>query len=138
MLSPLVRSGAETLNRHAAVGLAITADIQRLAREMVETMYAAPGIGLAAPQVFQPLRIFVFRVPGDRSGVEPDDSPVGNSVLINPELELIGDDRVLGWEGCLSIPGLRAAIPRAQRVRYSGVGCDGDVVTREVSGFHAR
>ena len=59
-------------------------------------------------------------------------------MLINPELELIGDERVLGWEGCLSIPGMRAAIPRASRVRYRGVDCDGNVVTREVSGFHAR
>ena len=113
-------------------------EIRRLVADMMETMDDAPGVGLAAPQVFQPLRLFVFRVPGDRSGADPDDSPVGNSVLINPELELIGDGRVLGWEGCLSIPGMRAAIPRAQRVRYRGVDCDGNVVTREVSGFHAR
>jgi peptide deformylase len=113
-------------------------EIRRLVADMMETMEDAPGVGLAAPQVFQPLRLFVFRVPGDRSGADPDDSPVGNGVLINPELELIGDDRVLGWEGCLSIPGMRAAIPRAQRVRYRGVDCDGNVVTREVSGFHAR
>jgi peptide deformylase len=113
-------------------------EIRRLVADMMETMEDAPGVGLAAPQVFQPLRLFVFRVPGDRSGADPDDSPVGNGVLINPELELIGDDRVLGWEGCLSIPGMRAAIPRAQRVRYRGVDCDGNVVTRDVSGFHAR
>ena len=113
-------------------------EIRRLVADMMETMEDAPGVGLAAPQVFQPLRLFVFRIPGDRSGVDPADSPVGNSVLINPELELIGDDRVLGWEGCLSIPGMRAAIPRAERVRYRGVDCDGNMVTREVSGFHAR
>lgn len=113
-------------------------EIRRLVADMLETMEDAPGVGLAAPQVFQPLRLFVFRIPGDRSGVDPADSPVGNSVLINPELELIGDDRVLGWEGCLSIPGMRAAIPRAERVRYRGVDCDGNMVTREVSGFHAR
>ncbi len=113
-------------------------EIRRLVADMMETMEDAPGVGLAAPQVFQPLRLFVFRVPGDRSGVDPTDSPVGNSVLINPELELIGDERTLGWEGCLSIPGMRAAIPRAQRVRYRGVDCDGNIVTREVSGFHAR
>ena len=113
-------------------------EIRRLVADMMETMEDAPGVGLAAPQVFQSLRLFVFRVPGDRSAGDPTDSAVGNSVLINPELELIGDDRVLGWEGCLSIPGMRAAIPRAQRVRYRGVDCDGNVVTREVSGFHAR
>ena len=113
-------------------------EIRRLVADMMETMEDAPGVGLAAPQVFQPLRLFVFRVPGDRMGADPDDSPMGNTVLINPELELIGDGRVLGWEGCLSIPGMRAAILRAQRVRYRGVDCDGNVVTREVSGFHAR
>ncbi len=112
--------------------------IRRLVADMMETMEDAPGVGLAAPQVFQPLRLFVFRVPGERSANDPSDTPIGNSVLINPELELIGDERVLGWEGCLSIPGMRAAIPRASRVRYRGVDCDGNVVTREVSGFHAR
>ena len=113
-------------------------EIRRLVADMMETMEDAPGVGLAAPQVFRPLRLFVFRIPGDRSGVDPTDSPVGNSVLINPQLELIGDDRVMGWEGCLSIPGMRAAIPRAQKVRYRGVDLDGNEVTREVSGFHAR
>jgi peptide deformylase len=113
-------------------------EIRRLVADMMETMEDAPGVGLAAPQVFQSLRIFVFRVPGDRTATDPTDSPIGNSVLINPELELIGDDRVLGWEGCLSIPGMRAAVPRARAVRYRGVDCDGNVVTRTVSGFHAR
>ncbi len=113
-------------------------EIRRLVADMIETMEDAPGVGLAAPQVHVPLRLFVFRVPGDRAAGEPSDTPVGNSVLINPELELIGDERVLGWEGCLSIPGMRAAIPRAPRIRYRGVDCDGNVVVREVSGFHAR
>jgi peptide deformylase len=113
-------------------------EIRRLVADMMETMEDAPGVGLAAPQVFQPLRLFVFRVPSDRSASDPGDTAIGNTVLINPELELIGDERVLGWEGCLSIPGMRAAVPRATRVRYKGVDCDGNVVAREVSGFHAR
>ena len=58
-------------------------------------------------------------------------------MLINPEVELLGDERVLCWEGCLSIPGLRAAVPRAPRIRYRGVDCDGVVTEREVTGFHA-
>ena len=80
----------------------------------------------------------MFRVPGERRENDPDDLPVGNAVLINPELELLSEERVLGWEGCLSIPGMRAGVPRAPRVRYRGVDCDGNVVEREVSGFHAR
>jgi peptide deformylase len=113
-------------------------EIRRLVADMMETMEDAPGVGLAAPQVYQPLRLFVFRVPGGRATEDPDDTELGNTVLINPTVELIGDERVMGWEGCLSIPDLRAAVPRAQRVRYRGVDCDGTVIEREVSGFHAR
>jgi peptide deformylase len=93
---------------------------------------------LAAPQVFVPLRLFVFRVPGGRATQDPDDIELGNTVLINPTVDLIGEERVFGWEGCLSIPDMRAAVPRAKRVRYRGVDCDGNVIEREASGFHAR
>jgi peptide deformylase len=114
-------------------------EIRRLVADMIETMEDAPGVGLAAPQVHVPLRLFVFRVPGERAeGAAESDLPVGNSVLINPELELLSDERVTGWEGCLSIPGLRAGVPRSPRVRYRGVDCNGNVTEREVSGFHAR
>jgi peptide deformylase len=113
-------------------------EIRRLVADMMQTMEDAPGVGLAAPQVYAPLRLFVFRVPGERREDDPDDLPIGNSVLINPQLELLSDERVLNWEGCLSIPGMRAGVPRAPRVRYSGVDCDGNLVEREVSGFHAR
>jgi peptide deformylase len=113
-------------------------EIRRLVADMIETMEDAPGVGLAAPQVYQPLRLFVFRVPGGRETQDADDIPLGNTVLINPEVELIGEERVMGWEGCLSIPDLRAAVPRAARVRYRGVDCDGTSIEREVSGFHAR
>ena len=111
-------------------------EIRRLVADMIETMEDAPGAGLAAPQVHVPLRLFVFRVlPTRVEGAE--DSPVGNTVLINPVVEPVGEDRVMRWEGCLSIPGLRAAVPRYARVRYSGVDCDGHVVQAEVGGFHA-
>ena len=113
-------------------------EIRRLVDDMMETMMDAPGVGLAAPQVYQPLRLFVFRVPEGRETRDPEDSTLANTVLINPTLELIGDERALGWEGFLSIPGLRAAVPRARRIRYRGVDCDGNVTEREVTGFHAR
>ena len=112
-------------------------EIRGLVADMIETMEDAPGVGLAAPQVHVPLRLFVFRVPHERGTDDPEDTPVGNTVLINPELELLTEERVLRWEGCLSIPGLRAAVPRAPRVRYRGVDCDGNPVERTVSGFHA-
>jgi peptide deformylase len=115
-----------------------TPEIRRLVADMMETMEDAPGVGLAAPQVYQPLRLFVFRMPPGRASADPDDVVVGNTVLINPTVELLGEERELGWEGCLSIPDLRAAVPRAKRVRYRGVDCDGNVIEREASGFHAR
>lgn len=113
------------------------AEIRRLVDDMIETMEDASGAGLAAPQVHVKLRLFVFRVSAARAGEDPDDSPIGNSVLINPTIELLSEQRVLRWEGCLSIPGLRAAVPRAPRIRYRGVDCDGRRIEREVSGFHA-
>ena len=112
-------------------------EVRRLVADMMETMMDASGAGLAAPQVHVPLRLFVFRVPAGRTGETPDDTPVGNTVVINPMLEPIGEERVMRWEGCLSIPGLRAAVPRWARVRYSGVDCDGSPVGGEVGGFHA-
>jgi peptide deformylase len=111
-------------------------EIRRLVADMMETMEDAPGAGLAAPQVHVPLRLFVFRVRPGRMETQ-DDGPVGNTVLINPVVELLGDEQVLRWEGCLSIPGLRGAVTRHARVRYRGVDCDGKVVQAEAGGFHA-
>jgi peptide deformylase len=112
-------------------------EIRRLVRDMMETMEDAPGAGLAAPQVHVPLRLFVFRVLPSRSTGVPGDAVAGNTVVINPVVEPVGEERQLRWEGCLSIPGLRAAVPRFQRIRYSGVDCDGRPVAAEVAGFHA-
>ena len=112
-------------------------EIRRLVADMMETMEDAPGAGLAAPQVHVPLRLFVFRVQTARTSDVADDVAVGNTVVINPIVEPLGEDRVIRWEGCLSIPGLRAAVPRWARVRYTGVDCDGNAVGGEVGGFHA-
>jgi peptide deformylase len=113
-------------------------EIRRLVADMIETMEDANGAGLAAPQVHVSLRLFVFRVADGRVDVDPDDLPVGPTVLINPTVELLTEPDVLRWEGCLSIPGMRAAVPRASRIRYRGVDCDGTVIEREASGFHAQ
>lgn len=96
------------------------------------------GAGLAAPQVHVPLRLFVFRVNPERASGDPADTAVQpNAVVINPTVELLGEDVRLRWEGCLSIPGLRAAVPRSWRIRYAGVDTDGRPVGGEVTGFHA-
>lgn len=112
-------------------------EIQRLIRDMVETMEDANGAGLAAPQVHVPLRLFVFRIAPHRASDAPGDTPMGNTALINPEVEPLGEEQALHWEGCLSIPGLRAAVPRWTRVRYRAVDGEGRPVETEASGFHA-
>lgn len=117
-------------------------EIRRLVADMIETMEDAGGAGLAAPQVHIPLRLFVFRVSAERASGDADDTTVlPNRVVINPEVELLGDDTRLRWEGCLSIPGLRAAVPRAWRIRYRGVDTANQPVGgpggMEVTGFHA-
>ena len=113
-------------------------DVVRLVGDMIETMHDAGGVGLAAPQVHVPLRLFVFRVPAERGGEDPDDRPVEDAVLINPVITPVGDGVVEGWEGCLSIPDMRARVPRAERIRYRGMDLSGAAVDMTVSGFHAR
>ncbi|MCI0757165.1 peptide deformylase [Teichococcus vastitatis] len=112
-------------------------EIRRLVHDMFQTMEDAPGAGLAAPQVHVPLRLFVFRVLQNRTSGAADDIVVGNTVLINPQVEPVGEEKHLRWEGCLSIPGLRAAVPRYKRIRYTGLNCNGQMVSAEVEGFHA-
>ena len=108
-------------------------EIRRLVADMIETMLDAPGIGLAGPQVHVPLRLFVFHLPAERSGT----AAVPPSVVINPVVDLLGEDRVQRIEGCLSIPGLRAAVPRHVQIHYSGTDCDGQPVGGTVDGLHA-
>jgi len=133
-LLKIARMGHPVLNQVAApVEDPGAPEIRRLVADMIETMIDAPGIGLAAPQVHVPLRLFVFHLPVGRSEGEA----VPPTVVINPELDFFDDKLVLRWEGCLSIPGLRAAVPRRLRIRYSGVDCDGVQVGGEVDGLHA-
>ncbi|HEV8679597.1 MAG TPA: peptide deformylase [Stellaceae bacterium] len=122
----------------AAVEDPTAAWVRRLVDDMIETMEDADGAGLAAPQVYMPHRIVVFRVDDDRLTDLPDDSGQELTVLINPVIEPVGGERALGWEGCLSVSGLRGAVPRHLRIRYRGFGLDGSVIEREAAGFHAR
>jgi peptide deformylase len=104
--------------------------------DMYETMRAANGVGLAAPQVGVDLRLMIFGF--DASPRYPEEPPVPVTTLINPWLELLTDETEDGWEGCLSVPGMRGLVPRAKLIRYGGVLHDGGVLTREAQGFHAR
>ncbi|MGH7029119.1 MAG: peptide deformylase [Stellaceae bacterium] len=112
--------------------------VRRLAEDMIETMADAGGTGLAAPQVHQPWRIVVFLVSSERLTGMPGDTAEDLTVLINPSVEPVGRERAFGWEGCLSVPGLRGVVPRHLRIRYRATGLDGEIIEREAEGFHAR
>src|SRR3984893_4738480 len=112
--------------------------VGRLVADMLETMEDAGGTGIAAPQVHESHRIVVFRVPAERLSEMPGDVAQDLTVLVNPVVRSVGHEGALGWEGCLSVPGLRGVVPRHLRVRYRGTSLDGEVIEREVEGFHAR
>lgn len=117
--------------------------IRALVAHMIETMRDANGAGLAAPQVHVPLRVLVFQAPEERSDpalaeAERFDHTAPLTVLINPEIEILSDELQGGWEGCLSVPGLRGFVERAAHIRYRGLDADGSVVDRTARGFHAR
>jgi peptide deformylase len=118
-------------------------EIRRLVNDMVETMMDANGAGLAAPQVHVPLRVVVFQAPGERndpglSEAEAFDHTAPLTVLINPEIAVMAPETEGGWEGCLSVPGLRGWVERPAHIRYRGFGLDGQVIERTARGFHAR
>ncbi len=112
------------------------AELQTLVDDLWDTMEANDGAGLAAPQIGVNRRVVVFRV--DENPRYPDVKPVPPTVLVNPVIEPLGEDTENGWEGCLSLPGLRGQVPRYRRIRYSGVDEHGRGFEREVEGFHAR
>jgi peptide deformylase len=138
-LLKIARMGNPVLRARAAEIADPTArDVRRLVDDMIETMEDAGGTGLAAPQVHVPLRLVVFFVSPERLTDLPDDTEQDLTVLINPVIEPIGGERAFGWEGCLSVPGLRGVVRRHLRIRYRGLDLDGRPIEREVAGFHAR
>lgn len=113
-----------------------TPELQALIDDMFETMAAASGAGLAAPQIGVDLRLVIFGF--DTLQRYPEAPAVPRTVLINPVITPLGDAEVDGWEGCLSVPGLRGVVPRWERIRYTGVDPQGRPIDREAEGFHAR
>ena len=113
-----------------------TPELAELLQDMRDTMTHLSGAGLAAPQIGVPLRVVIFGVKGNPR--YPDVEEVPDTVLINPTLTPLGNDMEEGWEGCLSVPGLRGWVPRYARLKYSGYDERGKRFVREVSGFHAR
>ena len=113
-----------------------SASLAGLLADMRETMAHLNGAGLAAPQIGVGLRVVIFGVQNNPR--YPDAESVPDTVLINPLLEPLGEEQEDGWEGCLSVPGLRGVVPRYKRLRYSGFDEQGRQFSREVGGFHAR
>ena len=130
MLRPILRLGDSILSQPARPVAAITPEVDKLIDDLIETMYAAPGIGLAAPQVGIPLRIFVLDVSVGRD-------PAALHVMINPEF-VERDGMQLEEEGCLSLPGFTATVARPKRVVVKGLNRQGDEHTLEGTGLMAR
>jgi peptide deformylase len=113
-----------------------TPELHALVADMIDTMRANDGAGLAAPQIGVNLQVVVFGVEANPR--YPDAETVPFTVLLNPVLTVMSEEIEEGWEGCLSIPGMRGMVPRHTRLRYSGFDPYGEGIEREVSGFHAR
>ena len=113
-----------------------TDEIQSIIQDLLDTMTDAHGAGLAAPQIGVPLQIVVFGF--EKNNRYPNEAPVPQTILINPVITPLGDEKVSGWEGCLSVPGLRGVVPRFLHIRYQGFDQYGHSIDRQVSGFHAR
>ncbi len=107
--------------------------LHQMGLDLIHTMIEEQGVGLAAPQVAAPLRLFAYWVPAT-----DDSDEVSPTVVVNPEIRPIGDECVDGWEGCLSIPGLRGVVPRFQRIKVKARSVSGESVSMTADGFHAR
>lgn len=137
MIREVLRMGdARLFQRAREIECFDTPELHALIADMFETMVHQEGVGLAAPQIGVSLRLVVFGF--EHSERYPEAPEVPLTVLINPELEYLGEDREEGWEGCLSVPGLRGVVPRYKRLRYKGFDPYGRRIERVVEGFHAR
>lgn len=136
----ILRMGDERLLRVAQPvpeTLFASAQMDELIVDLLDTMQAAKGAGIAAPQIGVDLRVVIFGGTG-RNPRYPDAPEIPFTVLCNPTLEPLDDEKSAGWEGCLSVPGLRGEVPRYEHLRYSGRDAAGVAFVRVVDGFHAR
>ncbi|HEY2816247.1 MAG TPA: peptide deformylase [Casimicrobiaceae bacterium] len=137
MIREVLRMGdARLLERSGEVAHFDTPAIEALLADMRDTLQKYDGAGLAAPQIGVPLRVVIFGV--EHNPRYPDAEPVPYTELLNPVIVPLSDEMEEGWEGCLSVPGLRGVVARHARVAYTGFDPKGRRIEREVSGFHAR
>ena len=137
MIHPILKMGDPRLLRIAKPVEAFDTDeLRTLIADMFETMHAAGGVGLAAPQIGVDLQLAIFGF--DRSDRYPDAPPVPRTILLNPIVTPLGDAKEEGWEGCLSVPGMRGVVDRYATIRYTGFDPAGAPIDRVADGFHAR
>jgi len=137
MIRDVLRMGdPRLLERSREVERFGSPELAALLVDMRDTMQALDGAGLAAPQIGVLLRVVIFGV--ERNARYPDAEPVPYTELVNPVLTPLAPDREDGWEGCLSVPGMRGLVPRYARLRYQGYDAAGRAIDRTVDGFHAR
>jgi peptide deformylase len=137
MIRPVLRMGDPRLLRIAQPVKAFgTRELAALIQDMRDTMAHLDGAGLAAPQIGIDLRVVIFG--GGPNPRYPDAPDIPDTVLINPQLTPLSSEEEDGWEGCLSVPGLRGVVPRWRQLRYAGYTETGQRIEREVDGFHAR
>ncbi|HEU4460629.1 MAG TPA: peptide deformylase [Methylibium sp.] len=134
---PILKMGDARLLRVAQPVRAFdTPELHALVADLFDTMEAANGAGLAAPQIGVDLQVVIFGFT--RNGRYPEAPPVPRTVLVNPLITPLADEEEEGWEGCLSVPGLRGVVPRWRRIRYAGFDARGQAIDRDAEGFHAR
>ena len=137
MIRDVLRMGdPRLLERSREVQRFGTLELDALLDDMRDTMRAQNGAGLAAPQIGVLLRVVIFGV--EQNPRYPDAEAVPHTEIVNPVIVPLGDEMEDGWEGCLSVPGLRGVVPRYTRIRYTGFDPQGIPIRREASGFHAR
>jgi peptide deformylase len=132
----VLKMGHPLLQQVAAPVERFDAELAELVADMQDTMRALHGAGIAAPQIGVSRRVVIFEV--QENPRYPHVPPVPYTVLINPQLTILGEEQEDGWEGCLSVPGMRGRVPRFRRLRYRGVGLEGEPIDRTVEDFHAR
>ncbi len=113
-----------------------TTELENIIIDMKDTMAALNGAGLAAPQITVSQRIVIFGI--SENSRYPEAEPVPETILVNPEISIIGSERESAWEGCLSVPHMRGLVPRYTSIRYRGYDVKGNLIEREAHGFHAR
>jgi len=139
MIREILKMGDEHLLRIAPLvpdSMIGSAELDTLIADMFETMAAADGVGLAAPQIGIDLQLVIFGF--DNSERYPDAPAVPRTILLNPVITPLSQDMEEGWEGCLSVPGLRGAVSRYSLIRYEGIDPQGVRIERTAEGFHAR